>query len=453
MNRRRKILIIVSAVFAVVILVPIIHHYQLRAATEAFISELKAKGEAMDLAQVVPQPLPPEKNSALLFWKAVALLATNEDVLSTNPPPGMRGVAPGKAMVGWSQPGIRDSRATNSWEEVRDALARNGEALKLLNQMTNNSVFDFNLQYSQRFEIRITNLVSEKRVVQRLSASALCHLHLGDAVSAAKDIRAMLVLVNGTGDERTVISQLVRIALAQITVAATWEFLQSTNMTDESLVALQADWSQLEFIKALQHALPVEREGALTTFEEWRDSNSELQHYFDLQKNVHEAMGVPDEENLILDKMKTRAKIFIWRYWWSYPDELRYLKGYEVLASTARNVETNGSYETALGRQNAALDQLGISRLNDSFDSIFSGHPDFHSMMSESIVTLGRVVNKILRVEAAKKIAVTAIALKRYQLKHGNYPTTLDLLAPEFVSAAPLDPVDGQPPGHGRLPH
>jgi hypothetical protein len=39
---------------------------------------------------------------------------------------------------------------------------------------------------------------------------------------------------------------------------------------------------------------------------------------------------------------------------------------------------------------------------------------------------------------------VTAIALKRYQLRHGNYPTDLSMLVPEFLSTVPRDPVDGK---------
>jgi hypothetical protein len=293
--------------------------------------------------------------------------------------------------------------------------------------------------------MQITNLVLEKRTAQRLSASAIYDLHFNDAAPAANDIRVMLVLVNGTDDERTVISQLVRIAIAQIAAATTWEFLQSTNLTDESLATLQEDWSRLEFIRALQHAFPVEREGAVTTFTKWRDSNSELQHYFDLQNNVREVMGNSDDENSIWSKTKTKVQIFLWRYWWSYPDELRYFKGYEVLTSAVQSADTNGFFQTALEHQSAALDQLGISKLNDSFDSLFSSQTDFHSMMSESIVTLGAVIHRVMRVEVAKQVVVTAIALKRYQLKHGNYPPDLNSLVPEFVPKVPLDPVDGQP--------
>jgi hypothetical protein len=42
-------------------------------------------------------------------------------------------------------------------------------------------------------------------------------------------------------------------------------------------------------------------------------------------------------------------------------------------------------------------------------------------------------------------MTITAIALKRFQLKHGNYPADLNSLVPEFLPAVPLDPVDGQP--------
>jgi len=50
-----------------------------------------------------------------------------------------------------------------------------------------------------------------------------------------------------------------------------------------------------------------------------------------------------------------------------------------------------------------------------------------------------------MSIETAKQVVITAIALKRYQLKHGNYPPDLNSLVPEFVSEIPLDPVDGQP--------
>ena len=54
-------------------------------------------------------------------------------------------------------------------------------------------------------------------------------------------------------------------------------------------------------------------------------------------------------------------------------------------------------------------------------------------------------VSKSLRTQAHRDLTVTAIALKRYQLRHGKFPASLDALVPEFLPALPVDWMDGQP--------
>lgn len=444
MSRRLKILTAAGIVLGLAVLTPVVRHYQLRFAVEKYIAEMKARGEPMELAQVVPPPVPPEKNSAPMFWEAVSLLHTNWGILDSNSPPVRREVARGKAMVGWMQPDVQSFGCSNSWQEIKDALAQDANALTLLSRLTNNSSFDFHLQYDQRFQMRITNLVDEKNAVRLLSASAIYNLHTGDTAAAVSNVQTALVLVKGTDDERTVISQLVRIAMAAIASGTTWEILQATNVTDATLALLQDDWSQLEFVRAYERSLPVEREGAVTTAALWRKSNSELDRYFDLRKNLGDVFGRADDSDSFLNEVTLNAKVFLWRYWWSYPDELRYLKGIQVLVDTVHSVGTDGNFVAALNRQNVALDQLGISKLTNSIDTLLIGPDDFHSMLSGSVLTLGATFRKVMRAEAEKQITVTAIALKRYQMKHGNYPHDLNSLVPAFVSTVPRDPVDGQ---------
>jgi hypothetical protein len=262
MKTFKKILAVVAIALGTATLISIVHHYQLRFAVEKYIAELKAKGEPMDLAQVIPPSVSSEKNSAPLFWKGVALFTTNNDVLATNWLVPMHGIAPGKSIVSWKQSEIRYADWSNSWDELQGALKQNDEAFKLLNQITNYAVFDFNLQYAQRFEMTITNLLFEKKAAQKLSANAIYNLHTGDFDSAAKNISTIFILVNGTADERTAISQLVRIAIAQIGIAATWELLQATNVIEHGLLDFQTSISQMEFIHAEENVLPVEREGS-----------------------------------------------------------------------------------------------------------------------------------------------------------------------------------------------
>jgi hypothetical protein len=49
-------------------------------------------------------------------------------------------------------------------------------------------------------------------------------------------------------------------------------------------------------------------------------------------------------------------------------------------------------------------------------------------------------------------LARTAVALERYRLAHGEYPETLDALAPQFIEKVPHDVVGGQPLHYRRTP-
>jgi hypothetical protein len=445
MSRRRKILTVAGIVLGVAILIPVIRHYQLRFAVANYVAELKAKGEPMDLAQVIPPPVPPEQNSADAFRNAAALIDADRSLLETNYPYGMKMVAPGKAMIRWQQPDIRDSDATNSWEDATAAVTQNAQAIALLQQITEKPSFDFKIKYEPGVaDIVFTNfyLAQSKRAAQRLEAAALCDLHQGDTASAAKNLRAMLALVKAMRDERLVISELVRIAIAQITLTANWEFLQSTNLTDEQLAALQQDWTSLDFVRGDENAMAMERVTGRITSAKWRKSNSTLQDY--METGVR--LGLSDQEETALDKLKVKTKVFLWRYWWSYPDELRALESYEIFLKAARFAETNYSFQTAITNQRDELETLKLNNTNDDF--YFLSNPakaDFHSLISQGVISLSAVFDKTMRVEVAKQMTITAIALKRYQLKHGNYPADLNSLVPEFMSEVPLDPVDGQP--------
>jgi hypothetical protein len=58
MSRRRKILLATAVVLGVLVIVPVLRHFQLKRAVEHYKAELKARGEPMELAQVLPSPVP-----------------------------------------------------------------------------------------------------------------------------------------------------------------------------------------------------------------------------------------------------------------------------------------------------------------------------------------------------------------------------------------------------------
>jgi hypothetical protein len=62
-----------------------------------------------------------------------------------------------------------------------------------------------------------------------------------------------------------------------------------------------------------------------------------------------------------------------------------------------------------------------------------------------SFFTTTRAVSKAMQAETQRSIALSAIALKRHQLRFGNLPASLDSLVPEFLASVPIDYMDGQP--------
>lgn len=425
----RDILIISIAIVAIVVLAPFVEHFLLQSETEAYISRLKAEGEPMELAQVIPAPVPAQQDSADTLIEAFGLIDADNGLLATNfyGIEMMKPVAPGKAIVCWQEPENEGPPPTSSWQDLTTAVAQNEMTFALLRQTIDKPVADFGIQYNRGVDgvvYKNLYLSESKRAAQRLSAAVICDLHNGDTTLALENLRAMLALTRAMGDQRLIIPALSRMAIAQITIPANWEILQSSNLTDADLAQLQGDWAKIDFVQSGENALEMERVAGEITIKKWRAFNSGLA----------DALG--GGGGGIWDYVKTTPKIVIWRGWWSYPDELRALQGYEVLIKAMRLEQTNNSFLAAIQYQESNLNGLTITNLDE---------PDIHWLFTTDMSISDSLIRIVMRAETAKQIVITAIALKRYDLKHGNYPLSLGALVPEILPAVPRDPVDGRP--------
>ena len=435
MSRREKILIAVGVVLGAVILIPVIRHYQLRFAVANYVAELKAKGEPMDLAQVIPPPATPEQNGSPFITNALANLKF-ESVAVSNPPPAMRAILPGKAMIGWQQSDIRSSDGTNRWEDLGRELAAAKSELDSFQNLTNYPILDFNLDYQKGYDLPIPHLGSLKRSAQWLSASAIYSLHQGNTANACADVRVMLAIAKGETDERLIISQLVRIAIAAIGVSATWEVLQDPNVSEDDLAQLQQDWQSLEFTSPLEQAMVFEQVEQIQELEQIRKSSkrfNEIWGYYYTSDTTSANRGGD------MMPLKTRS-LFLrkwdelrWRWFWSYQDELSGLQSFQVVLAATHMAETNQSFQSV---QSFALARLKLDQ-NASYD--------LRNFSAQNANVLYSALRKAIRIETARNVVVTAIALKRYELRHHQLPATLDNLTPDLLQTVPIDCMDGEP--------
>lgn len=448
MKRRLKTFLILIAIFLIPMGWLLVSHIIAKHALERYKAQLRAAGEKLNVDELLPPRIPPEQNGAKLFAQTHPYFLL-EGVLNSNPPPAMRTVPPNKAMIGWQQPFIVSENgrglSTNTWQDVEQELKKVAPGLELLHQTAARPGFDFELDYHNSSMVGLTNLADLKRAVLLLSAAAVSDLHRGDTPSAITNVHALVILVDQTKDERLLISQLVRISMAAIASTAQWELLQSTNLTDPELAMLQHDWESMELIQPLENAFKMERLWSLAEIDQLRTSNNPSASI-----GLENPLGAGRSDSALdyardLGEMGSRAASdILWRVCWSYDDELRELQASQIAVETLRQIETNGFFDNALAEQDRKIKALGLyNRTNNWLRTHFNNN--FLALFDSTPVTTGKTINRMLRAEATRRVTVTAIALKRYQLRHGTWPADLSALSPEFLSEIPRDPADGQP--------
>jgi hypothetical protein len=124
--------------------------------------------------------------------------------------------------------------------------------------------------------------------------------------------------------------------------------------------------------------------------------------------------------------------------------ELAALKKGQIVLEALRMMETNQSqfYKSNYDAMQALLDKVPHDRSGELFCRALK-IPDGREAFNGDF--LANTVLKTLRMEAARRVIITVIALKRFELKHGKLPEKISEHAPEFLSAVPIDPFDGQP--------
>lgn len=451
----RRILIGGMLLAAAGVIVSVIHHYQLRAAVNQYRAELKAKGDLVELSQAAPPLVAPDKDGTALLMQAIELLNKDSSLLTTNYATCMKAIAPGRAMIASRQPEVTDFETTNSWEDVVAVLQQNQKALDLLSGMVERPAVDFKMQYGKGFEdissFAVLNLGAVKKSVQYLSAAGLANLHAGDSAAAVTNTRSMLVLTAAVQDERLMISELVSLAMVSFANSLTWEILQSRDITKAQLAGLQSDYEKLNFLTGYEHALTMEQCCGDITLAHWRQSDAALQMELDDWTSARAKFGLTDAPPGPLVHVRQTLQMFLWRYWWSYSDELRALRGYEVLQQTVRDIKKPDGCLAAFQHQEAGLKGLGLTKMEDEPGSptyaysLFSEPVELHTFLSKSISVIAGAGQRVMMFESARQIVITAIALKRYQLQHGHWPDQLAELVPQFLAAIPQDAMTSQP--------
>jgi hypothetical protein len=418
---------------------------------EAYRKTLIAKGEKLTWAEVLPPPTPPESNGLSEVQMAFSLLGKES---SNAPLPyAMLMVAPGRAMIGHRQPEALGYDFTNSWVDFTADRATNRPALVWLQAACQRPRLVFPLDYSHLgLETVITNLPFSKRAAQELCAATWCDLHNDNLASATTNLVVMLEFVQKNEAEGILLSHQVRRVLANMAVAPTWELLQTADVTDSQLAPVQARWELLNFFRDNEFAYDIERVWYINEIQKARVSHAEFVELYGLLFSMRSSGAAssgwswPPYWEQITEGSRNNTAEMLWRTAASYADELRVLQSAQIVLETLRQMQTNQSrfykadYDLMLARL-SKLPPATSGKLATVMKTLRI--PNCVGMLFGREVPMQ--ILKTLRMEAARDLTVTAIALKRYELKHGQLPEKLDQLVPEFLPAVPIDCFSGKP--------
>lgn len=451
MKSRRRILPKAAAVVVIISVALLwVVHYRGKSALEKYKQELVAAGEKLTIEELTPKPNADGQKASTEFSKAVSAL-TQVGVLNSNYPPSMKMVALGRAMIGWQQPDIRNSYGTNSWDDFRAVVESETAAFEMLSHLVSFGAIDDCLDYSQGFSMVMPGLVPRKQAMQHLSAATLLSLREGNIARAVTNLQTMLALVNGWRDERILISQLVCFSMASITLSANWELLQATNVTDAQLATLQDGWRRVDFERSSERSIEMERAMGILAAEQMKESGKAFATLSAPLFPVSSPTTSDDDSfgSQVLqftresfEKAKGKGKHIAWKTVWADEDQLMALKAMQALLESLRHARTNG-YASAFQLRDRELQRLGLIAESDDQSNPLGDDGDIRHILSRGIITGNfRFPNRLVRMEAARRMMITAIALKRFQIAKGHLPESLSELSPDFVETVPLDPID-----------
>ncbi len=353
-------------------------------------------------------------------------------------------------------PGAILNAQTYAWQDLDMLLQQNQPALQNLRKLLENPPAGISYDISQRLENdSLPNFVTNRIAAQALYASAINNLHAGNLEAATQDIKALLSFGKVSNSDPDLINFMIRMAIVAMSVDGCWDALQADDWTEPQLAALQGQCLDVtNVLSQLPRAFEAERIKRIYRMN-WFRSHS-YQEWIAQYKDTYKGFGWK------LPAADTNTTVRIWRQWvfhplwsfaWADQEELKYLQDTQPESSILRESSRRQSClwleeQTIASHQSCQVpfaawrfytrlplaDNLTGPIIRPEIQTPAYPYPDFSRVWHVAMENL-----------TLHEMVITAIAIKRYELKHGNPPADLTALVPDFLPTLPPDLMDGQP--------
>jgi hypothetical protein len=445
LNPKALLLLGPAALGLLAVLFLVFEHVRGSVSLNRYKRELAARGVKLTPKELM-QMVSPEENGVPAITAARSRLRDGS-VLPKYPPQRMKMLPSGKAVVGFRNSEWVDDKVTNRWDQLAQDLKANEaplEGIRLaLNRPVLNNLIDYNLWPD--LSTSLFHLGPAKNLTYWYGSRIQLALHEGRSQDALPDLLAEARLPRLLAEDKLVISELVRIAVAAIGRVDVWESLQAQAWKDEDLAALHGAWASDDFIKGMDAALQGELVFGETEYAKMRESNAAAAEDLFSMANFLGSEGevsgtektlrnLPGGEEIV-KYLQRNLYCPIWRFAWLDQNDRRYLEFMTRIFELSQEAAKEKSY--------AGIKLKIDTLLKHSVPENIYDRLRFPNTSSE--FTLARALLRPVRAETERSQTLCAIALKRYELRHGKAPASLDALVPEFLASVPIDYMDGKP--------
>jgi len=445
---------------------------------EKFKREWEAKGEKSDFKDFVPAPVPDDRNFAMapIWMESIkATLGTKRARQWKYPDDGRTNFTDRLALNVWrnndngNQPTngnwargtvtelepwqtyyrsvtdvenfpLRKAAATNEFpiapqpqspaQDVLLALSKYDPAIEELRQASQLPYSRFPIGYDNEdvTAILLPHLGALKKCSQVLQLRTIAYLQNNESQKALADVQLSLRLTDSVRTEPFFISHLVRIAILQITLQPIYEGLEERKWSGAQLADLDSDLAKLDLIADCQN---VQKSEIFTSTE---IANYLRRHRDYISQFAQMGVNFPTDARF-------RFTIF------------RYMPGGWFYQSALKNGRTAMKYLPAVNLDTRTISPALVRKADASANngvSFFDPLDGLKEIFNMDDMLMGSFLKRFAYAQASVGLARTAIALERYRLQHGEFPGSLDALAPQFIAQVPHDVIGGQPLNYRR---
>jgi hypothetical protein len=432
-----------------------------------FKHQWEAKGERFDRASVIPATVPDDQNFALtpivasgyssildkngheiiphntnVVNRLKMAVAHNDDVVKDGISNWQKSTVSDLKL--WQQYYREQAAKTNDFpvalqpqspaNDVLLALSKYDSAIEELRQASQLPYSRFPVEYDKEdpWAILLPHLAALKRTSQILQLRAIAELRNGQSDEAFADVKLTSRLTDSIRTEPFLISHLVRIAMLQIMLQPVWEGLAEHRWSDAQLGELDRELAGLDFLTDYKLAMRSELVlGQCSMFDRLRHHPEQLHSMF---SDLSRISG----ENNSSSPIPPRIICRLIPSGWLYQNQLR---------------GTHPMVELCLPLADVNRGVISPTTTHHAFAVIEADtkHPNLFNIAERIFLpALVGAVKKFAQGQESADLARVAIALERHRIAHGDYPESLDVLAPQFIAKIPHDIINGQPLNYRR---